>query len=58
MYLDGPGNITGTTAVFKLGVRLRSVVQAPDGSLFISTDQRLGSSPSNPQDEIWHLVPS
>jgi glucose/arabinose dehydrogenase len=58
MYLDGPGSVTASTPVFNLGVRLRSVVEAPDGSLFVSTDARLGSTAANGQDEIWHVVPS
>ena len=58
MYLDGPGNVTGSTAILQNGVRLRSVVEGPDGALYISTDQRNGSSTSNAQDQIWRVVPS
>jgi glucose/arabinose dehydrogenase len=57
MYLDGPGNVAGTTAILKNGVRLRSAVQGPDGNLYISTDQRNGSNATNGQDQIWKVVP-
>jgi aldose sugar dehydrogenase len=58
MYLDGPGNVTGSTAILHNGVRLRSVVEGPDGALYISTDQRNASTTSTPQDQIWRIVPS
>jgi glucose/arabinose dehydrogenase len=58
MFLDGPGNVTGTTAILQNGVRLRSAVQGPDGALYISTDQRNGSTAANGQDQIWRVVPS
>jgi glucose/arabinose dehydrogenase len=58
MYLDGPGNITGTTAILQNGVRLRSAVQGPDGALYLSTDQRNGSTAVDGQDQIWRVVPS
>jgi glucose/arabinose dehydrogenase len=57
MYLDGPGNVAGSTAILKNGVRLRSAVQGPDGNLYISTDQRNGSNATNGQDQIWKVVP-
>jgi glucose/arabinose dehydrogenase len=57
MYLDGPGNVAGTTAILKNGVRLRSAVQGPDGNLYISTDQRNGSNATNGQYQIWKVVP-
>jgi glucose/arabinose dehydrogenase len=58
MFLDGPGNVTGTTAILQNGVRLRSAVEGPDGALYISTDQRNGSTAANGQDQIWRVVPS
>jgi aldose sugar dehydrogenase len=58
MYLDGPGNVTGSTPILQNGVRLRSVVEGPDGSLYISTDQRNGSTAANGQDQIWKVTPS
>jgi glucose/arabinose dehydrogenase len=58
MFLDGPGNVTGTAAVLRNGVRLRVAVEGPDGSLYISTDARNGSSASNGQDQIWRVDPT
>ncbi|HZP28881.1 MAG TPA: PQQ-dependent sugar dehydrogenase [Acidimicrobiia bacterium] len=58
MYLDGAGDITGTTAVLQNGVRLRSAVEGPDGALYVSTDQRNGSTAANGQDQIWRISPS
>jgi aldose sugar dehydrogenase len=57
MYFDGPGYVTGTTPILRNGVRLRSAVEGPDGSLYISTDQRNGSTPASGQDQIWRLTP-
>jgi glucose/arabinose dehydrogenase len=58
MYLDGPGNVTGSTPILQNGVRLRSAVEGPDGALYISTDQRNGSTAANGQDQIWRIVAS
>ncbi len=45
------GAITGSVAALQLGVRLRSVVQGPDGALYVSTDARPGG------DQIWRVNP-
>lgn len=52
MFLDGAGAVTGAYPTLALGFRVRSVVQGPDGSLYVSTDN--GSN----NDAIWHVVPS
>ncbi|MGZ8761860.1 MAG: PQQ-dependent sugar dehydrogenase [Acidimicrobiia bacterium] len=52
MFLDGPGR-TVTSAVvpvqLDLGVRLRSAVQGPDGSLYLATDETAGA--------VWKVTP-
>ncbi|MGZ8735434.1 MAG: PQQ-dependent sugar dehydrogenase [Acidimicrobiia bacterium] len=52
MFLDGPGT-TVTSAVvpvqLDLGVRLRSAVQGPDGSLYLATDETAGA--------VWKVTP-
>jgi len=45
------GAVASTTPLFDtLGVRLRAVVQGPDGSLYVSTDGKSGG------DEIWRVT--
>ena len=49
LFLNGDGTAVNTaTDVLKLGVRLRTAVQGPDGNLYIGTDS----------GEIWRVVPS
>ena len=52
MFLDGPGTTVGSTVVpaqLDLGVRLRSAVQGPDGSLYLTTDETAGA--------VWKVTP-
>jgi aldose sugar dehydrogenase len=48
---DGNGTIDTAPLFETLGQRLRFVVQAPDGALYVGTDGRSGG------DEIWRVVP-
>jgi glucose/arabinose dehydrogenase len=50
MFVDANGNVAASYPTLALGSRLRSVVQGPDGSLYISTD--------NGNDAIWKVTPS
>jgi glucose/arabinose dehydrogenase len=52
MFLDGSGNVAFSTKVLEHGARLRSVVQGPDGNLYIATDVGSGSG------AIWRVVPT
>jgi aldose sugar dehydrogenase len=52
MFLDGNGDVSFATPILSLGVRLRSAVQGPDGSLYLSTDSGGGN------DAIWRVTPS
>ena len=52
MFLDGNGDVSFATPILENGIRLRSVVQGPDGNLYITTDAGGGS------DSIWKVVPS
>jgi len=50
--LNAAGSVGTSAPLFAgQGVRLRSVVQAPDGSVYVTTDNKAGG------DEIWRLVP-
>lgn len=51
LRLAADGTVASTTPLFDtLGVRLRAVVQGPDGSLYVSTDGKSGG------DEIWRVT--
>jgi glucose/arabinose dehydrogenase len=54
MHLDGAGTaLTGApVTALDRGVRLRSVVQAPDGALYVVTDG------NNAAGAIWRVVPT
>lgn len=52
MFLDGSGNVSFSTVILDAGVRLRSVVQGPDGNLYVATDVGGGGG------AIWKVVPS
>ena len=48
---DGAGATSAALLFDALGVRLRFVVQGPDGALYVGTDGRAGG------DEIWRVTP-
>jgi glucose/arabinose dehydrogenase len=51
LRLRDDGSLASTTPIFDtLGVRLRAVVQGPDGHLYVSTDGKSGG------DEIWRVT--
>jgi len=52
MFLDGSGNVSFATRILENGVRLRSAVQGPDGSLYIATDVGGGGG------AIWKVTPN
>lgn len=52
MFLDGQGNVTGAYPTLTGGGRLRSVVEGPDGYLYVTTDNGVGN------DAIRKVVPS
>lgn len=52
MFLDGNGNVSFASPFLEDGVRLRSVVQGPDGLLYVATDVGGGSG------AIWQVTPS
>jgi glucose/arabinose dehydrogenase len=52
MFLDPSGNVSFSTEVLGYSTRLRSAVQGPDGSLYITTDVGRGGG------EIWKVAPS
>lgn len=52
MFLDGNGNVSFATQILANGDRLRSVVQGPDGNLYVTTDNGGGN------DEIWMVEPT
>jgi glucose/arabinose dehydrogenase len=52
MFLDGNGDVSFATPVLANGVRLRSVVQGPDGNLYVATDVGGGNG------AIWKVTPS
>jgi glucose/arabinose dehydrogenase len=52
MFLGPDGNVTSTTSALAFGVRLRSAVQGPDGSLYVATDV------SAPNGAIWKVTPT
>jgi len=52
MFLDGNGNVSFATTFLANNTRLRSVVQGPDGNLYVATDVGTG------QGAIWKVTPS
>ena len=53
LFLDSAGtSTTGFVDVLEDGIRLRSVVQGPDGNLYVTTDA------SGTSGQIWRVVPS
>lgn len=56
MLLDGAGGIASSSPILPHGIRLRSVVQGPDGDLYVSTDQ--SGFTLDPVDAIWKVTPS
>jgi glucose/arabinose dehydrogenase len=52
MFLNGNGDVDFATPILANGVRLRSVVEGPDGNLYISTDVGGGGG------AIWKVTPS
>lgn len=51
MFLDADGNVSFATRILEHGSRLRSVVQGPDGNLYVTTD-------TGTNDAIWRVTPS
>ncbi len=51
LQLDSKGMATSTTTISLPARRIRSIVQGPDGSLYLATDERTGA-------EIWRVVPN
>jgi glucose/arabinose dehydrogenase len=51
MFLDGDGDVSFSTVILANGVRLRSVVQGPDGNLYVATDVGSGNG------AIWKVTP-
>jgi aldose sugar dehydrogenase len=52
LRLDANNAVTGTTSILgNEGVRIRAVVQGPDGAMYLTTDRKSGG------DEIWRVVP-
>jgi glucose/arabinose dehydrogenase len=52
MLLNGDGSVRGAVKELELSQRLRSVVEGPNGNLYVSTDM------GQPKDAIWQVVPS
>ena len=53
LFLDSAGtSTTGFVDVLQDGIRLRSVVQGPDGNLYVTTDA------SGANGQIWKVIPS
>ena len=53
LFLDSAGtSTTGFVDVLQDGIRLRSVVQGPDGNLYVTTDA------SGANGQIWRVIPS
>ncbi len=51
LQLDGGGMTIGSTTMNLPSRRIRSIVQGPDGSLYMATDEGTGA-------EIWRVVPN
>jgi glucose/arabinose dehydrogenase len=51
LELDSKGIATGVTTMNLPARRIRSIVQGPDGNLYLATDERSGA-------EIWRLAPN
>jgi glucose/arabinose dehydrogenase len=52
MFLNGSGSVSFATPILANGIRLRSVVQGPDGNLYVATDVGGGGG------AIWKVTPS
>ncbi len=50
LQLDSKGMATSTTTMSLPARRIRSIVQGPDGSLYLATDERTGA-------EVWRVTP-